>query len=398
MKVVQINATCGKGSTGKICVALSKLMSDQGIENYILYSLGESDYPLGIRYMHSHEVKIQALWARILGNYGFNAVWATSRLLRKLEKIQPDVVHLHNLHSHNCNLEMLFSYLKEKKIRVLWTFHDCWAFTGYCTHFMMENCEQWRTGCSNCPQRCSYSWFLDRSKSVFERKRQCLSGLDMTIVTPSHWLAGLVKESFLKEYPVRVIHNGIDLKIFQPVKSDFREKYGIPEERKILLGVSFGWGNRKGLDIFVELAKKLNPEKYQIVLVGTNDQTDKLLPKEIISIHKTNSQRELAEIYTAADIFLNPTREDNYPTVNMEAIACGTPVITFRTGGSPESIAPSTGVVVDCESCEALILEISRLIKMPEMSDNCVNERSRFDQNHSFIQYLPLYLNNENWE
>ena len=216
-------------------------------------------------------------------------------------------------------------------------------------------------------------------------------GLDMTIITPSKWLAGLVKESFLKEYPVKVIYNGIDLDVFQPTPSQFREKHGIPKEKKLLLGVAFDWSEKKGLDVFVELSKRLDPQQYQIVLVGTNAKIDRSLPTRIISVHKTRNQRELAEIYTAADMFLNPTREDNYPTVNVEAIACGTPVITFRTGGSPESICDVTGAVVDSEDIEALLTEIIRRSGLSKMTDIWADERDKFHQEHCYEQYMAYY-------
>lgn len=391
MKVVQINATCDAGSTGKICVALSKMMSEHGIENHILYVLGESDYPLGIRYMNRHEVKVQALCSRIFGNYGFNSVFATFRLLKKLEEIRPDIVHLHNLHSHNCNLEMLFSYLKKKKIRVLWTFHDCWAFTGYCTHFTMAGCDRWKTGCGNCPQRRGFSWIFDRSKYFFEKKQKCFSGLDMTIITPSKWMADLVKESFLKDYPVRVIYNGIDLDVFRPTASQFRGKHGISGEKKMLLGVAFDWSDKKGLDVFVELAYRLDPEAYQIVLVGTNEQVAKTLPKQILSICKTRNQQELAEIYTAADLFLNPTREEVLGLTNLEALACGTPVIMFDTGGSPECCDDTCGVVITQNDVHALMEEI--LNNRPCSRQNCIARATLFNEKNRFHDYLDVYLN-----
>ena len=324
MKVVQVNAVCGKGSTGKIAVAVSELLTQKQIDNYVLYASGDSASPLGIKYATDKQIKWQALRSRLFGEYGFNSRAITKRLIAELDKIQPDIVHLHNLHGHNCHLDLLLQYLKERKIKVYWTFHDCWAFTAYCPHFDMIGCEKWKTGCHHCPQRKQYSWFFDKSKKLYERKREAMSGLDLTIVTPSQWLADLTKQSFLKDCPVKVINNGIDLDIFQPIESDFRKKYKC-EDKYILLGVAFDWGARKGLDIFIELAKRLD-EKYQIVLVGTNEKTDKLLPNDIISIHRTQNQKELAEIYTAADLFVNPTREENFPTVNIEALACGTPL------------------------------------------------------------------------
>ena len=213
----------------------------------------------------------------------------------------------------------------------------------------------------------------------------------MTIVTPSQWLADLVKESFLAEYPVKVIHNGIDLSVFQPTENDFREKYGL-QNKKIILGVAFGWGERKGLDVFVELAKRLDCEQYQIVLVGTDDSVDKQLPTNIISIHRTQNQTELAKIYTAADLFVNPTREENYPTVNMESLACGTPVLTFRTGGSPEIIDETCGAVVACDDVNGLEKEILRIFEqVPFSEDDCLKRATRFDMQDRFKEYVSLY-------
>ena len=392
MKLVQINGTCGSGSTGKICIAVSELLTKQGTENYILYNLGKSSYPLGIRYMSKPEIKFQALKSRVFGNYGFQSRRATKRLLAELERISPDVIHLHNLHSHNVHLGDLFSYLKKKKIKLFWTFHDCWAFTGYCPYYDIARCDKWaEKGCGSCPQKAQYSWFFDRSKNLFERKKQLFSGLNLTIITPSQWLADQVKMSFLKDYPVQVINNGIDLSMFYPRKTDFRKKYGV-ENKYILLGVAFDWGRRKGLDVFIRLAERLDPEKFQIVLVGTNDKVDKLLPENVISIHRTENQAQLAEIYSAADLFVNPTREENFPTVNMESLACGTPVLTFRTGGSPESLDEKTGAIVDCDDEESLYDVITQSEhQRPFEREACRNRGMLYNQQEKFLEYVELY-------
>lgn len=392
MKIVQINCTCGTGSTGKICVAVSELLTQRNIENYILFTSGKSNYPKGKRYMSLPESKFQALKAKVAGNYGFQSQAATRRLLAELDRIVPDIVHLHNLHSHNVHLGMLFAYLKEKKIKVFWTFHDCWAFTGYCPYYDMVRCEKWKgSGCCECPQRTRYSWFFDRSAMLYEKKKQLFSGLDLTIITPSQWLADQVKQSFLKAYPVKVINNGINLSVFYPRESDFRKKYQL-EEKFVLLGVAFGWAPRKGLDVFIRLTKRLDPEKYQIVLVGTDDKVDKQLPGNVISIHRTANQTELAEIYSAADLFVIPTREENYPTVNMEAIACGTPVLTYRTGGSPECIDEETGAVVDCDDEEALYQSILRIeAERPFSAEDCLVRAQKFSEKDKFCEYLELY-------
>ena len=212
----------------------------------------------------------------------------------------------------------------------------------------------------------------------------------MTLVTPSEWLAGLVKQSFLKDYSVQVINNGIDLSVFKPTESNFREKYNC-EGKKVLLGVAFDWGERKGLDVFIHLAKWLD-DSYQIVLVGTDDNTDEMLPDNMISIHKTQNQRELAEIYTAADLFVNPTREDNFPTVNIEALACGTPVLTFRTGGSPEMLDETCGAVVECDDVAAMEREIIRLTNEQSLCEkNCLTRAKSFDGSKCFEKYIELY-------
>ena len=391
MKIVQINATCGVGSTGKICVGISEILTQNGIENYILYSSKGNGYPLGIRCSDDKYIKLQALKSRILGNYGFNSSLATKRMIKELDRISPDIVHIHNIHGHDCNLKILFEYFKKKKTKLVWTFHDCWAFTGYCPHYAMVGCDKWKTECNKCPQRKEYSWFFDNSKKNFNRKKRLFESLDLTVVTPSEWLAGEAKQSFLKKVPVHVIRNGIDLDIFKPTLSDFKSKYGI-ENKKMLLGVAFGWGVRKGLDVFCELAKKLDQEKYQIVLVGTSEAIDKTLPKNIISIHRTTDQKELAEIYTAADLFVNPTREENFPTVNMEALACGTPVITFNTGGSPEMLDETCGRVVARDDAKALEREILHFCEAKPYSEKvCVNKSEEFDQKAKFKEYVDLY-------
>lgn len=389
-RIVQINTTCGAGSTGKICVAVSRLLTEQGIENYVFYTHGSSDYPLGVRFGAPVYKKAQALRSRVLGNYGFNSKHITRQMIAELDRIRPDAVHLHNIHGHDCDLGLLFSYFKKRGIKLFWTFHDCWAFTGYCPHFDMIGCDRWRTGCRSCPQRRDASWFFDRSKAMYDRKKALLSGLDLTVITPSAWLGDLVKQSFLGSYPVRVIHNGIDLSVFCPVYSDVKKKHGL-EGKKVLLGVAFGWDKRKGLDVFVELASRLD-DSYRIVLVGTDESVDKRLPDSILSIHRTKNQAELAELYTAADVLVNPTREENYPTVNMEALACGTPVVTFRTGGSPEIIDETCGSTVPKNDVDALEREIIRVCAdRPYSEEACLARARGFDQRERFLEYISLY-------
>lgn len=393
MRVVQINSTCGIGSTGKIAVSISNLLSLNNIDNEILYSVSGNDCCKGISCGNSKDIKLQALKSRLLGNYGFNSKKETKRIIDEIDAFSPDIVLIHNIHGHDCNLRMLFSYFKENKIKLFWVFHDCWAFTGYCTYFTFVKCDKWKKECRNCPQRKQYSWFLDRSSYLYQQKKKLFSNLDLTIITPSRWLADLVKQSFLKKYPIIMINNGIDLQVFKPILGNFRQEYSISNDKYIVLGVAFDWGMRKGLDVFIELSKRLDKNKFQIVLVGTDDSIDKMLPNSIISIHRTRDQNELSEIYSAADLFVNPTREENYPTVNMESIACGTPVLTFKTGGSPEILDEKTGYVVDCDDIDEMERQIIRICKENIFSvDDCEAKAKSFDKDLRFKEYIDLLL------
>lgn len=390
MKIVQLNVTCGVGSTGKICLAVSELLWGKGVENYILFSEGDSDYKYGIKYADKLEIKLEALKSRVFGNYGFNSKALTKKLISKLDEIQPDIVHLHNLHGHGCNLEMLFGYFKEKNIRLFWTFHDCWAFTGYCPHFDMIGCDKWQTQCAQCPQRGAYSFFFDKSDKLYSKKKEMFSGLDLTIITPSQWLKGLVKKSFLKDYEVKVINNGIDLDVFKPSESNFREKHNLTDEF-LILGVAFNWDERKGIDVFARLANDL-PDDCRIVLVGTDENTKKLLPDNVITIDKTENQHQLAEIYTACDLFVNATREDTFPTVNIESLACGTPVLTFATGGSTEIIDSACGMTVEKNDVDSLIKAIAEIKNNRSFTkEACLKKSAVYRKDDKFKEYADLY-------
>ena len=390
MTIVQINETCTRGSTGNICRSVSRLLTDRGVENYILHVQKKCDFPHGIVYAGRPYVKRQALRSRVLGLYGFNSRRATERLIRELKRIQPTVVHLHNLHGHNCHLGLLLSYLREKRIKLLWTFHDCWAFTGYCPHFDMVGCDRWRTECCNCPQAREFSWFFDRSRKLYRLKKEMTQGLDLTVIAPSRWVAELASQSFLGGYPIRVIHNGIDTDVFKPTEGKLRETLGIGD-KKMILGVAFDWGRRKGLDVFLELARRLD-DSYRIVLVGTDRRVDRVIPENVISVHRTADQAELARLYTAADVYVNPTREEVLGLVNLEALACGTPVITFNTGGSPECVDETCGLVVPRDDVSAMEDAIRYVTEeRPFASEACMAYASRFNAKEKFGEYVKLY-------
>lgn len=388
MKVVQINETCGVGSTGKIAEAISKELNAENIENRIFYTSRGNGCENGVSFADRRYIKLQALKSRIFGNYGFNSRRSTSKMVAELEKIKPDIVHLHNLHGHGTNLEILFDYLAKNRIKTVWTFHDCWALTGYCPHFAAIDCRKWESGCENCPSKKTYSWLFDRSAELQRRKKDLFSSVDLTVAVPSKWLANVVKRSFLKDCDVKIINNGIDLSVFRPTNGDFRKKHGIAESDFLILGVSDIWSEKKGSDVFSALSEKLG-DGYKTVVVGSGSEN---VGGKVISLPRTQSREELAEIYSAADLFVNPTLEETFPTVNIEALACGTPVLTYLTGGSGEIPDDSCGVGVKTGDFEALKTEIMRIsAERPYSSDSCVARAKRFDADGKYKEYVSLY-------
>jgi len=396
MKILQMNTVCGVGSTGRIAADIHKMLMEQGHESLVAYGRGTShNCDNAIKIGNNLDFYKHALKARILDKAGFGSKNTTRKFIEKVENYSPNIIHLHDLAGYYINIELLFNFLKEYNKPIVWTLHGCWAFTGHCAYFDYANCYKWETHCQNCPQKKSYpkSVFLDNSYDNFEKKKELFTGLkNMTLVTPSQWLAKLVKRSFLKEYPVIVINNGIDLNFFKPTPSDFRKKYDL-ENKFIILGVAYKWERRKGLDYFIELSKMLR-EKEAIVLVGLSKKQIKDLPKNIVGITRTNSTKELAEIYTASDIFFNPTLEDNFPTTNLEALACGTPVITFNTGGSIEAIDNSTGYIVEKGDLQKVKKIIQKMEKEGKdtYSKHCIARANNYyDKNKKFLEYIELY-------
>lgn len=396
MKIVAINS-CTYGSTGSIMQSIAQTAIANGHEAYIAFPNGRHrernrlalrDVP-AIPFSSRLSENFHLLADRLTGFNGCFSVFSTVALLRKLDKLQPDLIHLHNLHNCYINLPMLFRFIKKRRLRVVWTLHDCWAFTGHCPHFDGVGCEKWQTGCEHCPQYRRYpKSLIDRSKSMYRRKKTWFTGVeDLTIVTPSAWLAELAGRSFLGDYPIRVIPNGIDLSVFRPTGSK-KEQW---KDKFVILGVAAVWAEAKGLDVFMELAKRLE-DRFQIVLVGTDEAVDRKLPDNIVSIHRTADPHELAELYTAADLFVNPTRQDNFPTVNLEALACGTPVLTFRTGGSPEAIDADCGMVVEKNEInvmEQVIRSIAEKNSVPP--EACIRRAQKFAAEHQYEKYVKLF-------
>lgn len=395
--LLQINTVVNSGSTGRIAEEIGQLAIAQGWKSHIAYGRNE-------RPSQSALIKIGTIWdmqlhgiqTRLFDRHGLGSFQATKKLIEQIKAIEPDIIHLHNLHGYYVNIEILFNYLATLNTPVVWTLHDCWSFTGHCSHFDYIGCEKWKIRCENCAQKREYpaSYGLDRSNANYELKKKLFTSVkNLTIICVSGWLANLVHQSFLKNYPVKVINNGININEFKSVSVDsIREKFKL-ENKSILLGVASTWTTRKGLKDFITLSQRLNADS-QIILVGLTQKQIKQLPNNIIGITRTESIQELAQLYAIADIFINPTWEDNFPTTNLEAMACGTPIITYKTGGSVESITAKTGLIVEKGDLEGLINAIEIIQKNgKEHYASCCREHAigRFDKNERYNDYLNLY-------
>ncbi len=386
MRILMINSVCGIRSTGRICTDLALALEKEGHQVKIAY--GREDVPaefqrFAMKIGNDFEVKLHGVISRLFDAQGFGSKKSTYDLIRKIKEFNPDIIHLHNIHGYYINIEILFEYLKTSGKKIICTLHDCWPFTGHCAYFDYADCKKWETGCFNCPQSREYpASFSDNSKKNWEKKKAIFTNVpNLTIVTPSHWLANLVKNSYLKNYPVCVINNGINTDVFKNTPSDIKKNYNIAD-KKIVLGVAAIWDKRKGLYYMIELSQKLGDD-YQVVVIGVTQEQKESLPNNVIGILRTNSVNELVEWYSAAEVFVNPTLEDNYPTTNLEAIACDTPVISFETGGSTES-ASLYGAVAEKGDTD----EICRLIFENNFSKKaCV--QSVQDMNKAYIsQYM----------
>lgn len=335
MKILHINSVCGVTGTGRIVADLYNAAVSRGHECRIAY--GEHKYKNAPGNMRTMEIgtirdcRFHALVTRLWDMQGFGSRRATRLFLREVEAYAPDVIHLHNLHGYYMNIELLFRYLKQSSARVVWTLHDCWAFTGHCVYFQSVGCGKWTQGCHHCPLVRQYpaSLGLDRSRKNYQKKKELFTGLqDMTILVPSHWMETRVRRSFLKDYRIKVVYNGIDLNIYRPAPGGFRQKYGL-EGQFIVLGVANVWEERKGLNEFCKLADLLG-DGYRVVLVGLSEEQIAQLPKHMLGLPRTDTARELAEIYTAADVFVNPGREETFGLTVAEAMACGTYPIVYE--------------------------------------------------------------------
>ena len=392
MKVLEINSVCGIRSTGRICTDLADTLKENGHGCKIAYgreAAPEKYKDISYRIGSDADVKLHALKARLFDSAGFGSKKATERLIEKIKEYNPDIIHLHNIHGYYIDIEILFNYLAAADKPIVWTLHDCWAFTGHCAHFTTAACDQWKTGCYCCQFKKSYpsSILLNRSKQNWKKKKTLFTSVkNMMLVTPSEWLAGLVGESFLEKYPIKAIPNGINLDAFKPTKSNFREKYGL-QNKKVILGVATAWSERKGLNEFKELASLLD-EDYKVVLLGLNAEQINDLPQNILGLPATDTLEELAGIYTEADVFVNAGKEETMGLTTVEAMACGTPVVVSNLTAVPEVVTPDGGIVLEELTAEAIKNGIEKALTT---TFNTRANAEKYEKKQQYLKYLDLY-------
>ena len=389
-KLLQIDSCLGILSTGKITESIAKLAMGRGWECYIMHGARFVGTSLQKNYLVTSRIGEYIHFAESLlfDRHGLGSRLETKRIINKIKEIKPDIIQLHCVHGYYINYKYLFEYLNTTDIPVVWTFHDCWAFTGHCAHFVTADCNKWKEeGCHDCPLLKDYPKALtDRSKKNFSLKKELFSSnKNLHIVAVSRWLASYAKDSFLGNKDIRVINNGIDTKVFNPCSQKASDKF-------MILGVASAWNKDKGLFDFYKLRELLPIEDFDITLVGLSKEQVAQLPIGISGITRTNSVQELAKLYSKADVFVNPTYADSFPTVNMEALACGTPVITYRTGGSPEIIDCQTGFVVDQGNVTALANVIYNVKEKPFSPDECRKRAENlYNKEERFMDYIKLY-------
>lgn len=386
MKIYQINVVCGYGSTGRIVVDLYNAIMENGGECRIAYGRGEAPKNVNaLKISNKVDLYFHATMTRLTDKHALFSKSATKKLIKDIKRFSPDVIHLHNIHGYYLNYKILFNFLKEYNKPVVWTMHDCWAFTGHCAHYSPVGCVQWRNECKSCKLLRTYPETLCKGNVVsnFQNKKDCFSMIEnLYIVTPSEWLKEQLEQSFLKNKQVSVINNGIDVSQFQYISPEKLEK-------KRILGVASTWNKEKGLDDIYEL-RKLLPEEYEICLIGLNDAQIKSLPEGIVGVSRTNSIRELAEYYSSALIFLNLTYADTFPTVNMEALACGIPILTYDVGGSPEIVGDCGWIVPkgDIEQVKEILLKYEQ---NNDMRKRCISRAKGYTQKKCYDKYMQLY-------
>lgn len=396
-KILIIGSSLNYGSPGKITENLGLLAKSQGWEVYQAHGLKYSNPSSLIARPVSSSLgeKIHAAYSLLFDGHGLASTSETRRLVKWIDKLKPDVIHLHNLHGYYLNYEVLFNYLSTIYTPIIWTLHDFWPITGHCAHFDYAGCYKWKTQCEMCPQRGTYpkSLFIDRSKRNFALKKRVFTSVkNMTIVPVSKWVGGLVSESFLGKYPIIPIYNGIDTGVFKPTASNLRERLGL-QDKFVMVGVAAPWYPLKGMNDYFALNEILSDD-YKIIMIGLSKEQIDQLPQGIIGIEKTNSQKELAEYYSMADCTLNLSYQETFGMTTVEGMACGTPGIVYNKTASPELVTPETGVVVNAGDVQQLVKAI---ITIQDHGKDAYTEACRkralesFNKDTQFQEYINLY-------
>lgn len=393
MKVLLINAVCGTGSTGRIVADIWKALKDQGHEAKVAYGVGHGSIVSPedqICFNNKIGYYTHNILAKITDKTGMYSKRETKDLLKKIDEFQPDIIHLHNLHGYYINYPILFEYLAKKDIPVVWTLHDCWAYTGHCAYYSANQCALWKTDCEKCEHLQEYPrcYFNGNTKNNYKKKKAAFTSVSrMIITTPSNWLANEVKKSFLSKYPILTVYDAIDLNIFKPTASDFKTVHGIGSQQMIL-SVANVWEKRKGLDDIVELSKVLDSNKV-LVIVGVDEDQKKKLPTDIIAIKRTANLDELVKIYSAADVFVNLSVEETFGMVTAEALACGTPVVAYDKTAVPEVVDKQSGVIVHAGNIQELVSGIRKAQSIS--SENARRRAEMFDKKTEIERFMYIY-------
>lgn len=395
IKVFQINSTYNWGSTGRIAEEIGQIIINEGGESYLAYGrYHNAGLSKAIRIGNTLNIYNHVLQSILFDRHGLASKNATLNLVKQIKSINPDIIHLHNIHGYYLNYPLLFEFLSKINVPVVWTLHDCWPFTGHCAYFDFVNCDKWKKQCDNCQALNTYpKTFIDSSKKNYLLKKELLTKVPNLVLVPvSNWLDNLISKSFLSHYNTHVIHNGINLEIFKPtIDKTIINKYCL-KDRFIILGLTNIWAERKGLNDILELNQIINHDLFQIVLVGLTKKQIKQLPQSIVGIPRTDSVQDLVKLYSHAGVFINPTWEDNFPTTNLEALACGTPVITYDTGGSPEAIDDKTGYVVPRGDVNQLYEAIKKVQEGNIKREDCRQRAEKFyNKEDRFREYIDLY-------
>lgn len=397
-KVVMIN-TVLSGSHGRIMRDIRDAIQPDGWETTLAYGRGRPAQADEIRIDSKLDILAHVALTRTMDRHAKGSARATKQLIERIDAIQPDLIHLHNVHGYYLHAPILFDYLRKKSLPTVWTQHDCWAFTGHCSHFVRADCDRWQSGCHDCPLRAAYptSWHTDASKANWHWKRASFASLpSLHIVAPSRWLGQMLSQSFLQDIPRQVIENGIDLSLFSPGDPGdakaVRARYGVAQDQLFLLCVASPFDERKGIGDILRIAQD-QAGKATVLLVGLTEKQCKQLPPNVRGIPPTAGPEDLVALYRAADCLLNATREDTYPTVNMEAMACGTPVACYSVGGATEQLSGPGGIPVPVGNIAALTQAALSLARdKANLTDAChLHAQTSFDRQAALTAYRKLY-------